>query len=383
MTNILYIHQSAELYGSDKTLLYLVSEIKQNGYNPIVVLPSTGPLYTELQQLGIEIIIAPVLKISRKMFSFSNMISLPFQTFRSFEIIKKQLKGRRIHMVHSNTLAVLTGALYAKRYRIKHLWHVHEIVAHPKFISDLYPKIVDYFSDIVVFNSAATQDFMVGKRPTMAGKSKVILNGFDRTVPKSADSEINDFRTHFFNASENEVVVALVGRISRWKGQHLLLNAFRLLEKEVPNVKLVFVGSAPPNQEIFLESLLGKIVEFDLEKKVTVVPFQNDIWKIWDSIDIAVVPSTEPEPFGLVAIEAMLASKPVVGANHGGLREIIVEGKTGFLVEPNIETVLKDALLKLAGDATLRSHLGIAGKERATNFFSLKRYVDDFVKLYR
>ena len=383
MTNILYIHQSSELYGSDKTLLYLVAEIKQNGFNPIVVLPSTGPLYTELQQLGIEIIIAPVLKISRKMFSFSNMISMPFQTFRSFEIIKKQLKGRHIHMVHSNTLAVLTGALYAKRYHIRHLWHVHEIVAHPKLISDLYPKIVDYFSDIVVFNSSATQEFMIRKKPAMIEKSTIILNGFDRTVSKSTSLEIHKFRTFFFNATDNEVVLALVGRISRWKGQQLLLNAFRLLEKEMPGVKLVFVGSAPPNQEIFLESLLEKIKEFDLDEKVTVVPFQNDIWKIWDSIDIAVVPSTEPEPFGLVAIEAMLASKPVIGANHGGLCEIIVEGKTGFLVEPNNDILLKEALLKLVKDKSLRDRLGSEGRERATHFFSLKRYVDDFIKLYR
>jgi glycosyltransferase involved in cell wall biosynthesis len=382
MKNILYIHQSAELYGSDKTLLYLVSEIKEKGFYPIVVLPFKGPLYTELEKHEIEIIIAPVLKISRKMFAAGNMLSMPFQIFKAFRIIRKQLNGRPIHLVHSNTLAVLTGALYGKFFRIKHLWHVHEIVEHPKFISELYPKIVDYFSDVVVFNSKATRDFMVGKKPGMAAKSKVVLNGFDRTEPVSSKAEITQLRKNLFNATPEDVVIALVGRISRWKGQQLLLGAFRKLERQNANVKLVFVGSAPPNQEIFLERLQEKINGYNLQDKVRIVPFRDDIWNIWDSIDIATVPSTEPEPFGLVAIEAMLASKPVIGANHGGLVEIIIEGETGLLVTPGDEEKLTHALSALTNDESLRTVMGTNGSQRAAAVFSLKRYVADFAQLY-
>lgn len=383
MKHILYIHQSAELYGSDKTLLYLTSEIKAKGFYPIVVLPFKGPLYDALEQCGIEIIIAPVLKISRKMFSVGNLIGMPFEVFKSFSIINKQLRGRKIDLIHSNTLAVLIGALYAKRYRIRHLWHVHEIVEHPKFISELYPKIVDYFSDVVVFNSQATADFMTSKKPSMRAKAKVVLNGFDRTEAFSSVAAISQTRRELFNADEEDVVVALVGRISRWKGQQLLLNAFQKLQQTQDNVKLVFVGSAPPNQEIFQESLAAKISEYKLEDKVTIVPFQNEIWRVWDSIDIAVVPSTEPEPFGLVAIEAMLACKPVIGANHGGLKEIILNEETGFLIKPNDESVLQIALRTLTENPELRTRMGQKGNERAKAVFSLQRYVEDFVGLYR
>lgn len=382
MKNILYIHQSAELYGSDKTLLYLVSEIKETGFNPIVVLPFRGPLTVELEKNGIEIIIAPVLKISRKMFALGNLVSLPFQVLKSFSIIRKQLNRRKIDLVHSNTLAVLIGALYARRFGIRHLWHVHEIIEHPKFISDLYPKIVHYFSDLVVFNSNATRDFMVDKKPAMAAKAEVVLNGFDRTVSNTPESGITELREAFFKADANDVVIALVGRISRWKGQQLLLSAFHQLQQKRQNIKLVFVGSAPPNQEVFQESLETKIKDLQLEDKVSVVPFQNDIWKIWDSIDIAAVPSTEPEPFGLVAIEAMLASKPVVGANHGGLTEIILDGETGFFFSPNSEGELVQKLNLLVSDPELRAEMGRKGRRHAETDFSLKRYVGDFVRLY-
>ena len=382
MINILYIHQSAELYGSDKTLLYLASQIKERGFNPIVVLPSKGPLYTELEKFQIEIIIAPILKISRKMFSISNIISLPFQVFQSFSIINNQLKGRKIQVVHSNTLAVLIGAFYAKKYNIKHIWHVHEIITHPKLISNLYPRLVNYFSDTVIFNSEATQDYMIHKFPLIRKKSKVILNGLDRLTLLNSADEILKLRKNLFNVSDHEIVIALVGRISRWKGQHLLLNSFREFEKINTNCKLVFVGSPPPNQEFFLESLEKKIKEYGLEDKVVLIPFQNNIWKIWDSIDIAVVPSTEQEPFGLVAIEAMLASKPVIASNHGGLKEIIINKETGYLVEPNNEKALTEALLDLAINEQTRNQMGLRGNERAKKSFSLKRYVDDFEKIY-
>ena len=368
MTNILYIHQSAELYGSDKTLLYLVSQIKQKGFNPIVVLPSHGPLSLELEKFQVEIIIAPVVKISRKMFSF--------------KIINRQLKGRPIQIVHSNTLAVLTGALYARRYKIKHLWHVHEIISHPKFISNLYPKIVDYFSHSVVFNSRATQDEMTVRKPALINKSKVILNGFDRLQPKSTNEEVLAFRLNYFNASADDIVIALVGRISRWKGQQLLLDAFFDLTKEIPNIKLAFVGSAPPNQEIFRESLEQSIQQYNLQQKAMIIPFQNDIWKIWDSIDISAVPSTEPEPFGLVAIEAMLASKPVVAANHGGLKEIVINNVTGYLFENKNQSDLKAALQKLISNKPLRVSLGEKGHQRAIDEFSLNEYISNFESLY-
>lgn len=383
MKHILYIHQSAELYGSDKTLLYLASEIKAKGFYPIVVLPFKGPLYDALEKCGIEIIIAPVLKISRKMFSVGNLVQMPFEIFKSFAIIKKHLRGRKIDVIHSNTLAVLIGALYAKRYGIRHLWHVHEIVEHPKFISELYPKIVDYFSDMVVFNSQATADFMVDKKPAMGTKAKVVLNGFDRTEDFSSAKVIAQTRSELFQADANDLVIALVGRISRWKGQQLLLSAFQKLQQKDSNTKLVFVGSAPPNQEVFQETLEARIADYKLGDKVTIVPFQNEIWRIWDSIDIAVVPSTEPEPFGLVAIEAMLACKPVIGANHGGLKEIIINDETGFLIKPNDESLLEIALRTLAEKPELRTRMGQKGNERAKAVFSLKRYVEDFVGLYR
>ncbi len=104
---------------------------------------------------------------------------------------------------------------------------------------------------------------------------------------------------------------------------------------------------------------------------------------IWDVTTIAVVPSTEPEPFGLVAIEAMLEKKPVVASNHGGLKEIVINDETGFLIEPHNSKALADALLQLAQDATLREKFAKKGYERATGVFTLDNYVEGIANVLR
>ena len=88
MLNILFIHQSAELYGSDKTLLYLVANLDKNKFFPIVILPNEGPLKVELEKENVKVIIAPVLKLYRKMFTPSNLLKFFNDYFKGTKTIK-------------------------------------------------------------------------------------------------------------------------------------------------------------------------------------------------------------------------------------------------------------------------------------------------------
>jgi glycosyltransferase involved in cell wall biosynthesis len=111
-----------------------------------------------------------------------------------------------------------------------------------------------------------------------------------------------------------------------------------------------------------------------MKEKVAIIPFQENIADFWQSIDIAVVPSIEPEPFGLVAVEAMLAKKPVGASNHGGLSEIVVNNETGLLVEPRNVNELIIALQKLIENEELRKSFGQKGYEKAIKEFSVEHY---------
>lgn len=369
MQNILFIHQSAELYGSDKTLLYLVANLDKNKFFPIVILPNEGPLKVELEKENVKVIIAPVLKLYRKMFTPSNLLKFFNDYFKGTKTIKAIKKQHKIDFIYSNTLAVLLGFFYCFFHKTKHIWHIHEIIESPTIFTKFFRFFLNNSTNsVLIHNSIATANFWKCK-----GKTQVIWNGI-ATFPKIKTEEKETIRKTILNAN-TEIVFALVGRISHWKGQMLLLDSFHELIKTHQNIKLVYIGSAPPNQEHFLDALKEKITGYDLTKNVEIIPFQENINQLWQSIDIAVVPSTEPEPFGLVAIEAMFAKKPVVAANHGGLMEIVVNNETGFLVEPNNKMALKEALEKLINNPELRATFGEKGLQRASENFSIENYV--------
>ena len=382
MKNILFIHQSAELYGSDKTLLLLLKNLDKNKFKPIVLLPFDGPLKEALENENIEVVIAPVLKLYRKLFTPKNLIGFFKDIKTAFKIVNELHKKYQFTLIYSNTLAVLLGIMFAWKNNIKHLWHVHEIIEKPSLFKKAFVGLLSLKSNThIVYNSQATKVFWELNK-SIINKGVVIWNGIEINTPESSTSELFDIRKNLFLAQPNEIILALVGRISRWKGQMILLDAFNNLVQKNENIKLVFVGAPPPNQEKFQKDLEERIASFKLNDKVLIIPFQNEIHKIWQAIDIAVVPSTEPEPFGMVAIEAMLAHKPIVGSNHGGLTEIIENNATGFLVTPNSVQDLVIALEKLIQNELLRKEMGEKGYLRVTTAFSVEQYVDSFEKFF-
>ena len=382
MKNILFIHQSAELYGSDKTLLLLLKNLDKNKFKPIVLLPFDGPLKEALENENIEVVIAPVLKLYRKLFTPKNLIGFFKDIKAAFKIVNELHKKYQFTLIYSNTLAVLLGIMFAWKNNIKHLWHVHEIIEKPSLFKKAFVGLLSLKSNThIVYNSQATKVFWELNK-SIINKGVVIWNGIEINTPESSTSELFDIRKNLFLAQPNEIILALVGRISRWKGQMILLDAFNNLVQKNENIKLVFVGAPPPNQEKFQEDLEERITSFKLNDKVLIIPFQNEIHKIWQAIDIAVVPSTEPEPFGMVAIEAMLAHKPIVASNHGGLTEIIENNATGFLVTPNSVQDLVIALEKLIQNKVLRKEMGEKGYLRVTTAFSVEQYVDSFEKFF-
>lgn len=384
MQSILFIHQSAELYGSDKTMLYFLSELDKTKYFPVIVLPFDGPLKTELEKNNVKVVIAPVLKLYRKMFTPNNLIKFFREYKEGVRTLDKLNQEHDFKLVYSHTLAALIGIIFAKKRNIKHLWHVQEIIAKPKVFNFAFKKLLSLkCNHKVAYDSIATMNFWIKNNKALTEKSEAVWNGIEvNNIPTFSDEELAEVRKNYFSSNKDEIIIALVGRINSWKGQQLLLNAFNILSKTNQNIKLVYLGSAPPNQEIFEIDLKNKIKEFNLEEKVILIPFQKEITKFWNSIDIAVVPSTEPEPFGMVVIEAMLAKKPVVASNHGGPTEIVVNNETGFLFEPNNEVLLANAIQKLIENPALRKSFGEKGYQRVLDTFSLESHVNHFEKIF-
>ena len=148
--NVLIVNQSAELYGADKALLELIEKFPEN-FNAIVVLHEEGPLKVILEKMNVQVIKTSVIKVKRGILKPSFFVTLPFDTIKSFIKIKKDLKGKKIDIIHSNATSVFIGAFYGFFFRIPHLWHVHEIIEKPKKVAQVYPHIINFFSKLRFF----------------------------------------------------------------------------------------------------------------------------------------------------------------------------------------------------------------------------------------
>jgi len=372
----LFLHGSAVLYGSDKVLLNVVVALRAEGVLlPVVVLNEDGPLRAALAAAGVEVHVATVVKIQRAMLGPALPWTVLCESRRAFADLDRIAGGRSVRLVYSNTLAVLGGAFWARQRGLPHLWHVHEMPSRPAFVSWALPRLASWFSQAVIANSNQTRIWLQKQAPALAGRTSVAFNGLAHT-PMAAPSFAQEFRSRLGLAG-TDVLVVLAGRINRMKGQDLLIEAASLLLETgmLGRLQFLIVGDTVPGDEALRDALSSRAEALGLGSRVRFLPFTEDIFGVWAAADIAVVPSTEPEAFGLVAIEAMACGRAVVAAAHGGVLDIVEDGVTGVLFPPRDAKALADALARLANDDGLRRRLGEAGPSRQRRLFSLEAQV--------
>lgn len=378
---IAFFHQSSDLYGSDRILLELVACVQKAGGVAVVLLPDTGPLTEEFAVRNIEFHTLPILKLSRARLSLRGVFNLAREMLTALSNYDHLFASRRVDMVHSNTIAVIGGAIWAHRRRIPHLWHVHEIVEHPWFATWALPRLVNAMADRVVCTSNATSQWLLNVQPSLAGKMQVIWNGVHMPSPCNAAATTQLHGK--FRPAGARLAIGLVGRINRLKGHQMLMDAVdQLHDRGFHDFSLVFIGSPPAGQDIYLTQLEQRVARSPMRERIVMQGFTANIWPAYAALDIVCVPSTEPESFGLVAAEAMAMGKPVIASRLGALTEVVVDGSTGITVTPRDTDALALALERLLCDDTLRESMGLAGRERIDTELSVERMTGYFKSTY-
>jgi len=168
-----------------------------------------------------------------------------------------------------------------------------------------------------------------------------------------------------------------VGRLIPIKGHIVLFRAFAEARCEVPGLRLDVAGRGP------LEPALRALArELEIDDAVRFLGHVSPIQGAIEESAVVVVPSMG-EGFGMVALEAMERSRPVIAAAIGGLGELVEHGATGLLVEPGVAEPLRRAIVELAGDLPRAAAMGEAGRHRALREFLESRCVERTEELYR
>ena len=184
--------------------------------------------------------------------------------------------------------------------------------------------------------------------------------------------------------NRGDLNIAFLGRVSPMKGIDYLLGAMKRVQRKVKRAKLYVVGEADLEKNISFERAMRERVssDEDLRGRVVFLGWRQDALSILSLMDFFVLPSLT-EGFPRSIVEAMALGKAVIGTRVGGVPEAILENQTGLIVEPRDEKGLADAMILLAGDKALRTKLGEAGRRRASDLYSFKRFVFELEKVYR
>ncbi|MFQ5717386.1 MAG: glycosyltransferase family 1 protein, partial [Nitrospinales bacterium] len=144
--NILYTHSSAGLFGSDKSLFYILNYLDKERFRPLVVLPGKGPLVEKLKNAGIHVIFPPCMGIIRRFRGPAGMALYFFKLAMEIVWLIVLLKKNKISLVHVNTTSILGGMIAARVCGIPSVCHVREIRVSPKWIGKLLATMVNVFS---------------------------------------------------------------------------------------------------------------------------------------------------------------------------------------------------------------------------------------------
>jgi glycosyltransferase involved in cell wall biosynthesis len=302
-----------------------------------------------------------------------------------FVRLVRLIRRERIDIVHTHTsVAGFLGRLAAWVARTPVRLHMaHSIASNDHVSARVRPvyswieRAIDRITTHYVAGSDAIAVKLVELGITDVQKVTRIHYSFD-VERFRFDAASDGERLHAeFHRSPDDVVIGLVGRLEEQKGVELLLQAVPSVVARCPHARIVIVGDGSLRAD--LEQSTRDLAITDV---VRFTGWMSQAGAVMTAIDIMAIPSRW-EAFGIVNLEAMAASRPIVGFAVEGIPEVVDDGVTGLLVDAGDVTALADALCQLLESPTRRADLGAAGRARLESHFMPDAMSRAHEELYR
>jgi glycosyltransferase involved in cell wall biosynthesis len=369
---VLYLHSSAGRYGADRQLALLAGGLDPARYRPLVVLAMDGELRADLQAASVEVLVRPLAVLRRASMSALGLARIAAELARDAGAIARLVARRDVALVHTNTSVTLGGSAAARVARIPHVWHVREIYAGFERYWPAYRRLL-LSADALPCVSRATCAQLGGD-----GRARVVYDGLPFAPVRAA----REAARAALELPADGYVCAILGRISSWKGQDVLIRALADRALAGPGAIALIAGDPWQGEERRLHELRALAERLGVAERVRFCGFRSDVENVYGAADVVCVPSTQPDPLPNAALEAAAAGCCVVAADHGGLPEILTDGMTGVLVTPGDPAALAAALARLRADPAQRERIGAAAATDVRERFAPARLLERTQALY-
>ena len=306
-----------------------------------------------------------ITKAGGKVINLSLGSKNPIIMFLNVYKLSRIIKKYKINIIHARSRAPAWSAYFAaKKMGIPFVTTFHGTYSIQNKLKKKYNSIMVKSDRVIAIsrfiNNHILSNYNIDKDKIVTIHRGINIQRFNYL--KVADERLISL-FNIFNIPEDSFVVLLPGRITRWKGHILLIEAIFKLQRS--DIICLFVGDSQGRNKYYaeLEKLLDK---FKLKNNFRIIPNQSDMATIYKLADVVVSSSLDPEAFGRVIVEAQAMGRPTISANHGGGSEIIIDGLTGWLFKPGDADDLSDKINKaLTLNKDNRDKLAINAIKRA------------------
>jgi glycosyltransferase involved in cell wall biosynthesis len=353
--------------GSEQHLLTLLPALRAAGVDARMVVPAAGEASRFIEPLRARGVPTTVVAAGPDL----NPV-LVAALAREIRAFKPDLV--HTHLIHADLHGqVAAGVTGARR--------VSSVHSTPAFYRRMQyrtaARLAGRFTRVTIAISEHVRRFLEALQLTPAERIEVVPYGIDASGWALSEDERGRARAAL-ELKPGDIAVGMAARLIPGKGHAFLLDAYAAAVRRSPNLRLLVAGDGPLREQLELEAARAGT------GTVRFTGYVSDMRAFMSACDVLAFP-TEPalgEGFGLAALEAMAAARPVVATRVGSLPEVVDDGKTGLLVRPGAIDELAGALLDIAQDQRLRSELGARAQQRARSVFSLEAMVTRTLAVY-
>ncbi|UEM03093.1 glycosyltransferase family 4 protein [Skermanella rosea] len=355
--------------GAERGAIDVAAALHHAGGTPLVA-SAGGPMARELERWRIPHFTLPL--------DSKNPLTL----WRNVDRLSRIIREHRVDIVHARSRAPAWSAYgAARRTGVPFMTTFHAPYNFSGKSKRFYNSVMAR-GDRVIAISEFIRDHILSNYRIDPDRIRVIHRGIDSNsfAPDRVSPERVIQLARAWRLPDGHQVIMLPGRLTRWKGQTVLIDALARLGRK--DVCCLMVGS-DQGRAGYRQELEEQVRRLGLEGVVRLVDHCNDMAAAYMLADVVVSASSDPEAFGRVIVEAQAMGRPVIVTNHGAVRETVVAGETAWVVPPNDADALAEALGEaLALDADQRAVLGERAMAYVNSRFTRDRMCRDTLAVY-
>jgi glycosyltransferase involved in cell wall biosynthesis len=301
--------------------------------------------------------------------------------------LARLIRRQKVTLVHVRSRAPAFSALWAAKATGVPLIATYHGVYNAKSALKRWYNGVMTRGRVVIANSDYTRAHVLAQHDVDPAKVIAIARGVDiaRFDPAAVSPERRQALAQAWglDPADTRVKILLAGRLTRWKGQTLAIEAAgRLKAQGVDGFLLILAGDSQGRVN-YLSELEASVRAKGLEANVRIVGHTADMPAAYALCDLAIAPSLDPEAFGRTAVEPQAMGLPVIAADHGATRETVVPGETGWLATPGDAAAWTQALGEvIALGPERRGAMGQAAMQRARRLYSVQAMCAATLQVY-